>query len=111
MPSTLSREAKAEWRRVVPVLESRGVLSPLHRTGLTILVMSWAEMQELDRAIANEKSGSLAWRRLCVVRGFAFSRWSTLSARFGLTPADRARLKPTATAGTKRKTARFFWRA
>ncbi len=54
-PPKLSREAKAEWKRVVPELTRVGVLALIDRAVLTGYVEAWADYR--DARIALRKSG------------------------------------------------------
>lgn len=92
-PRTLDREAKAEWTRIVPELEKRGVLAAVDRAGLVILCESWSEYVALSRALKSEPMGTMGWRRVFSSRQETFSRWLQLASRFGLTPTDRPRVK------------------
>ena len=51
-PSWLSAEAKAEWKRIVPQLESVGVLATIDRAIVTIYCESWAEFVQMRTAVA-----------------------------------------------------------
>jgi phage terminase small subunit len=84
------------------------------RAALAAMCAAWAEMRALDRALVETVEddegaiverfpmGTTAWGRVNTARQAAFGRWQQLAQRFGLTPADRARVKlPT---GDKKKT-------
>lgn len=100
-PDHLDAEAIAEWRRIVPVLASRGVLSELDRAGLTVLCEAWSEylrigavLEGKQKRLAKMDARALnAWRRLTSARHEAYTRWQNVAQRFGLTPADRPRVK------------------
>lgn len=46
------RDARAEWRRVVPVLDRLGLLSAVDRTVLADYCLCWARVLECERALA-----------------------------------------------------------
>lgn len=107
VPTNLSREAKAEWLRIVPELDQLGLLTVVDRAALTHYCEAHAEAVACSAAIrigrfieqdvfAREsglktgtrqiinpaiKQRNEAWR---IVRGFL--------AEFGLTPSSRTRL-------------------
>lgn len=92
-PTTLSREARAEWNRVVPLLAEQGVLSEADRAGLVALCEAWAMHQAALAQSRKTKWGTRLHREALGEIHRAFQRWSQLAARFGLTPADRPRVK------------------
>ncbi|MGE3913738.1 MAG: phage terminase small subunit P27 family [Chloroflexota bacterium] len=57
MPRELSEEAKAEWRRIVPVLEEAGLLNTIDRALLIRYCCAWADWLELQGLI--QQSGKL----------------------------------------------------
>ena len=109
-PTTLTKEAKAEWRRVVPPLAAKGILAEVDRAGLTIMCEAWADYQRFGKLLADMECGSIAWQRVKSARHEAFQRWKDMAQRFGLTPADRPRIKLPEGAGAKLDDdkARFF---
>lgn len=114
-PSWLSREARAEWKRIVPALQSIGLLCTVDRAALAILCQSWADYREADRKLKEEglvvktKTASRP-NPLLAVRDQAFHQWAKLAAQFGLSPSARARLKAPedATPKTEQGKDRFF---
>lgn len=50
-PTWLSRDAKAEWRRVVPALDRIGMLDQVDRASLAAYCSAWSDYVEADRAI------------------------------------------------------------
>ena len=62
-PTALSREAKAEWKRLVALLEPRGVLSEGDRIGLTVLCELWAEDRDLGKLLNKLPTGTNDWKR------------------------------------------------
>lgn len=55
-PSFLSREAKAEWKRQVGVLEEVGVLSAVDRAALAQWCEAWSEWRDLVEEIARRQA-------------------------------------------------------
>ncbi|MCH8823736.1 MAG: P27 family phage terminase small subunit [Planctomycetes bacterium] len=92
-PTTLTREAGAEWKRIVAILGPRGVLTKLDRAGLTMLCEMWAEDRELSKALIIFDLGTPEWRRIFTARSSVRTQWTRLAACYGLTPSDRARIK------------------
>jgi P27 family predicted phage terminase small subunit len=111
MPTTLSREAQAEWKRVVKELDRIGLLTRVDRGALATYCMAWAQVMEAHQQI--EKHGAVlivekerltgddgdtiivcnptknpylqVWKEAAaIVRAFA--------SEFGLTPSARTRL-------------------
>lgn len=93
-PSRIKGEALAEWRRIVALLEPAGALTGADRMALTILCELWAEDCELGRHLAKRTTvGTDDWKRMHSVRADTRKKLFDLFARFGLTPADRPRVK------------------
>lgn len=96
-PVELKGEARKEWNRVVPSLDAVRILSKKDRAGLIALCQAWALYVKAEKDI--EKNGLTVFcvngvkkNPACTVANEAFSRWNTLSAKFGLTPSDREKM-------------------
>lgn len=76
MPARLSAAAKAVWRRIVPPLAERGVLTDLDVDALVLLCVLRAEFEKDPVAFTSARLGQLR----------------QLLADFGLSPATRARV-------------------
>ncbi|MDP9225839.1 MAG: phage terminase small subunit P27 family, partial [Actinomycetota bacterium] len=50
-PARLSREARAEWKRIAPELERIGLLSNLDRALLTVWCETWAHWVAVSRLL------------------------------------------------------------
>jgi P27 family predicted phage terminase small subunit len=96
-PKWLPREAKREWRRLVPQLEKLGLVSRLDRDALADLCLTVTRLREAEAKV--EELGVLipsgtGWKKNPAVTAAAeyrkaLARWAE---RFGLTPGDRGRL-------------------
>jgi P27 family predicted phage terminase small subunit len=53
-PASLKGEGLAEWKRIVPLLESKGILSPADRAVITLYCQAWARACEADRRLLDE---------------------------------------------------------
>jgi len=107
-PADLCVEALAEWQRVVPVLAPKGVLSEVDRAALVVLVASWSEYVAVGQHLDDAEMGTAAWQRIAAARHQAYQRWAAMAQRFGLTPADRARVKVPEKPGSASGKGRFF---
>jgi len=114
MPTWLTREAKAEWNRVVKQLDALGLITKIDRASLTMLCNSWADyvaafkdvkkrgtVIELYKHNVFEVNGkdvikkdltSIVKNPNIAVMNDAFGRWHKLNREFGLTPGARASL-------------------
>jgi P27 family predicted phage terminase small subunit len=108
-PSWLSREAKAEWRRVVPELERLDLIKEQDRATLTAYCETWSRFVAATRAI--ERDGLTVQNR-SIKKDGTETVWFTknpavaiaqatstelrhYAALFGLSPADERRLGAT----------------
>lgn len=97
-PAGLSREAKAEWTRVVENLELMGVVTKIDRAMLAIYCQQWAEVLELNALIKTQgrvtkgSTGSKVSNPLIKQRDAAMDRLLEIAEQFGFTPAARSRL-------------------
>lgn len=94
MPDWLSNEAKKLWETVVEQLARRGVATGADVAELTALCDWWgryrAALIELDK-IADKTSNE--YYRLSILAGAAWKNFAGVSAKFGLNPSDRAKLR------------------
>jgi P27 family predicted phage terminase small subunit len=97
MPRTLPDEAKAEWRRVVPELESIGILATIDRGVLVRYCVAWADWCELARLLERSgklikgQKGNLVRNPLWLMKRDAEQAIAELARQLGLTPAARLR--------------------
>lgn len=93
-PSWLSREAKAEWRRVTPGLTRLDLVKPEDRAALTAYCETWATFVEAIRLVrregitaVNPDSGRVSEHPAVRVADKAASQLRQYAQHFGLTPA------------------------
>lgn len=102
-PAMLSREAKAEWKRVVKELDALGLIAKLDRAALTILCNAWGDYTAARKDLKKEGSntysndkGEIKAHPLVKIMNDAISQWCRMCKEFGMAPASRAGLSPTA---------------
>jgi len=91
-PTWLSREAKAEWKRVVPELLRLDIVKAEDRAALAAYCETWATFVEATRRVQNEgltikaNQGMLAHPAVGIARntGKELRAWAN---QFGLTPS------------------------
>jgi P27 family predicted phage terminase small subunit len=97
MPRSLPEEAKAEWHRVVPVLEEIGLLATIDRAVLIRYCTAWADWCELARLLERSgklikgQKGNLVRNPLWLMKRDAEQAIAELARQLGLTPAARLR--------------------
>lgn len=88
-PRDLKGEARKFWERVVPQLVKMGIAKHPDRDALEQLSRLWAWW----RAAAEEADADPTSQGIrMAVLGYS-AEWARMAARFGLTPADRARIQ------------------
>lgn len=98
MPSVLTGYAAKEWDRIIGALDS-SMLTKADRAMLAaycVAVSQWRESQEIidrDGLLLPGHNGSLRRNPALMIQKQAMEVIVSVSARFGLTPADRARMK------------------
>ena len=109
MPSHLSPEARREWRRILPLLEERNVLSRADSTALGIYCETFARWVAAKKQISEEgitkvtqaldRNGSpITSTKIHPALKIAENCERSLRAclrEFGLTPQSREKVKPT----------------
>jgi len=97
MPAALSKEAKAEWRRVVPELEAMGLLAKVDRGVLIRYCTVWADwcmvdvnLQKTGLLIKGRRDG-LVRNPLWLLRSDAEAMLNELAKQLGLSPTARLR--------------------
>ena len=97
MPRDLPAEAKAEWRRVVPVLEDIGILASIDRGVLIRYCTAWGDWVELTRLLERSgklikgQKGNLVRNPLWLMKRDAENAIGDLARQLGLTPTARLR--------------------
>jgi P27 family predicted phage terminase small subunit len=97
-PDWLSREAKAEWRRVGPQLVQRRTISRADRAMLAAYCQAWGEFAKSAKDVdALDEGGEKHTGHMIdhprVVLGRAVERLIKLADRFGFSPAAKARVR------------------
>ena len=111
MPKHLSREARAEWKRVTPELLELGLLTRIDRTALELYVRTYGRLQQVERALWARQQQAMEDGRdvteaLIQHTPTGFQRESILSrqaaelsrevdrylASFGMSPSARSRV-------------------
>ena len=98
LPRTLTGEAAAEWRRVVPQLEQAGLIAKVDRAVLIRYCTLWADYVEIDANL--QTTGKLIKGRrdgvvrnpLWIMRNDALDRLSEMGRQLGLSPVARIRI-------------------
>lgn len=85
-PSWLSKHAKAEWRRVMPELVKRRILTPADLGCLESYCIAIGRIRELELRL---RSGIDP--KLCRIQDKAMVTARQLAAELGLTPVSRSR--------------------
>lgn len=98
-PVWLPREAKAEWKRVVPQLDKVGLLTGVDRSVLVAYCRAWQDLYLASKALTKEgifqiDRNGIKRRHpaIDIVRG-ASDQVNRFAQQFGLTPSSRARLE------------------
>ena len=106
MPSYLTAYAKTEWRRIVPILDSVGLLTQVDRQTLAAYCEAVATFKAATETIAQtgilvqgRRKGEAIKNPALQVQRDAARLIATYSAMFGLSPSDRVRLLADPSAG------------
>jgi P27 family predicted phage terminase small subunit len=100
MPNWLDKEARAEWQRVVPILQELRVLTLLDRGLLANYCAAWWLCVQATRLYVREGLAPKAKRGSKMARPHPMVKVATearaqalrLAAEFGLTPSSRSRV-------------------
>ncbi len=87
-PTWLSREAKVEWRRVVPALMTMGLVGGIDQAALAAYCQSWARWRGLEEALDGDPTD----RNLHLMASKAKGDLRSFLIEFGLTPVSRSRM-------------------
>ena len=98
-PSWLSKYAKTEWRRIVPVLDSLGVLTQVDRSTLaayceavSTFKAATETIEEFGVLVEGRRKGEAVKNPALQIQRDAARLIATYSSMFGLSPSDRVRL-------------------
>ena len=97
-PEWLLPEAKREWSRIVPELLRLGLLAKIDRAMLSMWCQCWGMYVEAVRDIQkngisySKEDGYEGQRPSVSIMNKMIEKMTALSARFGMTPADRSRI-------------------
>ena len=105
-PSYLSKEAKAEWRRVAPLLDQAGILRPIDRSILSAYCEAWANWRasedDISRngliiTVTSQTRTGLTQKPMqnpAVRNSIQYGKMMmTLATKFGLDPLARPRIE------------------
>lgn len=97
MPSWLSVDAKAEWKKIVPELKKLGILTIVDRVALGAYCQAYAELLAATELINRHgrlltSDGKVFANPACQLQKSAFDTVHKFLTQFGLTPASRSRL-------------------
>src|SRR5262245_12916129 len=97
-PPDLSKVARKEWRRIVPILEELQIVGRLDRAALSAYCESRARWREAERKIAETslviktKSGNVIENPHHSIAKRERELMHTFRIEFGMTPSSRAKL-------------------
>lgn len=95
-PAWLSKDAQAEWRRIMPLLVDRRILTEADMGSVEAYCVATGQVREMQRVIAREghvvatKAG-LRKHPAVAIQSDAMTRARLLAAELGLTPVSRSR--------------------
>jgi P27 family predicted phage terminase small subunit len=98
-PEWLLVEAKREWSRIVPELQSLGLLTVVDRAALASYCQWWARWVEAEKALVvwgltfMTPNGYIQQRPEVAIAEKASDKCRAFLIEFGLTPASRSRVK------------------
>lgn len=101
MPSWLSLEAKAEWKRVVPELKRLGLLTQLDRAALSLYCVAYGRWATAEKELAvlgmvvRTRDGNLIQNPYLCIANRAAKQMSEMLAEFGMSPSSRTRVTAT----------------
>ena len=95
-PAWLSADGKREWRRVVPVLVARKILTVADLGGLENYCTAIGQVREMERHLHKhghviEVDGAMKRNPAVGIQSDAMTRARLLAAELGLTPVARSR--------------------
>lgn len=96
VPAWLSKDAKAEWRRVVPILVERRILTTADLGSLENYCTAIGQVREMERQLQRDghvidTDKGLKRHPAVGIQSDAMTRARLLAAELGLTPVSRSR--------------------
>lgn len=101
-PEFLDKEAKVEWRRVVPELQAMGLMATAYRAALAQLCQAWAEFVIATKTVKSEgrtltaatQHGERTYAHPAVAQQrSAWAAYRSYCAMFGLDPSSITKIK------------------
>ena len=111
-PMCLGKEGRKEWKRVIPELDSMGILAQVDRATLTTYCEAWEDFVNLleeykvDGATVTTDKGNIVQNPILGAKNKAAERLLKIARQFGMTPAARTKLEA-AEAGDEDAFAKF----
>lgn len=90
-PRSLTGEAGKIWDQLARQLT--GVLRARDTLLLVEMCRWWAELKRVQGALKKSRPGEKGYNQLLIGAGICSDKLDKLASRFGLTPADRAKLR------------------
>lgn len=96
-PSWLSKDAKAEWRRVMPAMVSRRILTVADLASFENYCVAVGTVREMERTVQahgytfETDGGAIKRHPAVAIQSDAMTRARLLAAELGLTPVSRSR--------------------
>ena len=122
-PVHLSPEAKAEWKRLAPMLTKIGILSDLDRGAFAAYCQAYGRWKLAEDSLdslrrkdesgfagmlVTTKAGNTIQNPLVGIANRSMDMMVKYAAEFGFTPSARARVQDTAPQAAKAKAQSFF---
>lgn len=107
-PKGMHAEGKKLWQHIVGLLHPKGAITEADTPALTVLCELWAEDRELASMLKKTMAGSMDWKRVRNARSDGRKQMKDLFAKFGLTPADRPRVKVQSEKPAQNDKSRYF---
>ena len=98
-PRHLNDDAKREWRRIIKILMQLGLYTDVDYAALAMYCQAWGRwihaermVEELGEVLLSTQTGNYYQNPWYHVANKAWDQMLKMLSRFGLSPADRARL-------------------
>jgi len=90
-PEWMATPAQDEWRRVLPLLVDRRILTTADLASLENYCVSVGRVREVQAMLAKDNDDADAFAKLCRIQDKAMATARLLAAELGLTPVSRSR--------------------